>query len=211
MAILSYPVPVDGLRSMQTTNPSLLIRLAEPSDEKAWYQFVDLYQPAIVRSLRFRGLRETDAEDVAQHILLGVAKALRTRPHDHTRAKFRTWLEKVIRNAALNSMRSARADKAVGGTDQLKLVEAIKQSDEDESILEREYQRELFARAASNIRGEFEDATWQAFWLTSVDGEEIESVAAKLNKQTGSIYAARSRVTRRLREEVSRLLGDEEV
>ncbi len=58
------------------------------------------------------------------------------------------------------------------------------------------------------VKIEFDPATWQAFWRTAVLGEAVDSVAADLGKQRGSIYAARSRVMARFRAEVSRLESD---
>ena len=62
--------------------------------------------------------------------------------------------------------------------------------------------------AAQSIECEFEVDSWQAFWRTTVLGESIESVAAALGKQVGSIYAFRSRIVRRLRIEIERLQAE---
>ena len=49
---------------------------------------------------------------------------------------------------------------------------------------------------------EFRDGTWEAFWLTTVDGMSVPETGRVLGKSPGAIYAARSRVMRRLREEI---------
>jgi RNA polymerase sigma-70 factor (ECF subfamily) len=53
------------------------------------------------------------------------------------------------------------------------------------------------------VRKEFQQATWDAFWLTAVEGRAVEVVAEELAKNPGSIYAARSRVIRRIQEKVT--------
>ena len=68
--------------------------------------------------------------------------------------------------------------------------------------LECEYRRSLFRWAAQRIRSEFAEATWDAFWLTTVDGMCVEEAGRTLGKTVGAIYAARSRVMRRLRDEI---------
>jgi RNA polymerase sigma-70 factor (ECF subfamily) len=76
----------------------------------------------------------------------------------------------------------------------------------DESALfDTEYRRQLFRWAAEQIRGEFRETTWDAFWRTCVDGCEIKQVAEQLDVSVGAVYIARSRVLARLRERVSQI------
>ncbi len=70
-------------------------------------------------------------------------------------------------------------------------------------LLRLEYRREVFRWAARQVRKEFHQATWDAFWLTAVEGGTVEVVAEELAKSRGAIYAARSRVIRRIQEKVT--------
>ena len=49
------------------------------------------------------------------------------------------------------------------------------------------------------------DRTWQAFWRFAVDGEDAAAVADALGRRIGSVYAAKSRVLARLRQELDGL------
>lgn len=187
---------------MQTTQLSLIQRLQNADDNEAWQAFAEIYFPAIVHSLRFKGLAIEDSEDVAQQVMVSVASSLAKRPHDPERARFRTWLERVIRNAAINAIQRCPKDRATGGTDILAVLTSMPQADADAALLEREHRKQLLRVAARRIECEFAADTWQAFWRTAVLGETIETVAQQLGKQVGSVYAARSRVMRRLRAEI---------
>ena len=48
-----------------TTNPetreSLILRLPSAADAQAWREFVDLYEPLIIRFAKRRGLQDADA------------------------------------------------------------------------------------------------------------------------------------------------------
>lgn len=189
---------------MLTTQLSLIHRLRNADDHEAWLAFVEIYYPTIVRSLQIKGLQAADAEDAAQQVLISVARALKERPHDPDRAKFRSWLEVVTRNAALNALQRVPRDRATGGTDCLAALNAVPQAT-DEALLDQEHQRQLMRLAAHAIEAEFEPETWQAFWRTTVLGESIEQVALELGKQVGAVYAARSRIIRRLRKEIETL------
>ena len=61
-----------------------------------------------------------------------------------------------------------------------------------------EYRREVFKWAADQVRASVAETTWQAFWLTHVQGVEISEAAHQLGVKVGNIYFARSRVMRRL-------------
>ncbi len=183
---------------MLTTRLSLIDRLHDAGDHEAWCDFAQTYLPVIVNSLRAKGLQHADAEDAAQQVLIAVSRSLAQRPHDPDRARFRTWLETVTKNAALTAM--ARFPKFVATGDSAVHRQLEQHPDSDGDLWDLEYQKQEFRLAAEQVSQEFAPETWQAFWLTAVDGEPIEQVAKKLNKEVGSIYAARSRVMRRLRE-----------
>ena len=56
---------------------------------------------------------------------------------------------------------------------------------------------------ASQVRKESRQATRSAFWPTAIEGRAVEVVAEELAKNRGAIYAARSRVMRRIQEKVN--------
>ncbi len=63
---------------------------------------------------------------------------------------------------------------------------------------------QLVSRALDQVRVEFQPSTWQAFWRTAVDGLTTDAVAAELQMTNAAVRQARSRVSRRLRQQ----LGD---
>ena len=156
-----------------------------------------------------RGLQLADAEDVTQRVFVAVARKLKEWNVDAT-GSFRAWLLTVTRNAVINALARQPKSAARGGTS---TIQRLGQQPERSSLgdeLHREYQRAEFRRAAAEAEHEFEPATWQAFWLTAVEQQETADVASKLGKSSGSVYAARSRVMRRIREKVMALRQSEE-
>jgi RNA polymerase sigma-70 factor (ECF subfamily) len=182
----------------------LLIRVRDPADQAAWQEFVEIYRPVIVRLAQRKGMQVADAEDVAQVVLASVAKAIERREHDPKRAKFRTWLKRVANNAILNALSREKPDRASGDSVlQGVLNQHESPSGPDSDLLRLEYRREVFRWAARQVRQEFRQETWDAFWLTAVEGRAAEAVAVELAKNLGAIYAARSRVMRRIQEKVT--------
>jgi RNA polymerase sigma factor (sigma-70 family) len=192
------------MNSTPETRPSLLIRVRNPADRAAWHEFVEIYRPIILRLARQKGMQEADAEDVAQQVLLAVAKAVEQREHDPQRAKFRTWLHRVAQNTILNALTRRKADRGSGNSAMLAVLNGHESpAGPDSDLLRLEHRREVFRWAARQVRKEFQQATWDAFWLTAVEGRAVETVAQQLAKNPGAIYAARSRVIRRIQEKVT--------
>ena len=71
--------------------------------------------------------------------------------------------------------------------------------------IETEYRRALFRRAALDVQEEVQPESWACFWRTAVERQPIVSVAKSLNKSVGSVYAARSRIMRRIRTRIERV------
>jgi len=192
------------MNSGPETRASLLVRVRDPADQSAWHEFVEIYRPLILRLARQKGIQLADAEDVAQQVLVAVAKAVEKREHDRRRAKFRTWLHRVAQNAILNALTRVRPDRGSGDSAiREKLDQQEAPSGPDAALLQLEYEREVFRWAARQIRKEFHPESWDAFWRTAIEGHDVDSVARELSKSRGAVYAARSRVIRRIQEKVA--------
>ena len=188
------------------TRPSLILRVRDPNDADAWNQFATLYRPVILRLAHRKGIQAADAEDLAQQVLLSVAGAIERWKPDQQRARFRTWLQTIVRNAILNAVQRRSPDQAIGGDSDAERFENNQTArTDDEETLRDEYRRELFQQAAQQIHSEFAEETWDSFWKTAVQGIDIETLSAQSGRTRGSIYASRSRVMKRLREAIEEL------
>jgi RNA polymerase sigma factor (sigma-70 family) len=198
------------MSSAPETRASLILRLRDSGDVVAWEEFVAIYRPVIVRLAVARGLQHSDADDLAQQVLLSVAHSVPDWESDPQRARFRTWLGRVVRNAALNALSRRKSDRGAGGTSALILINGKAAQDCDDSeVLDFEWRREAFRCVADQIRAEFQPKTWEAFWLTAVDGLSAAEAAKQTGKSIGAVYVARSRVMARFQEKVRALCGYE--
>lgn len=190
------------------TRASLLVRLKDQADHEAWYQFAEIYRPVVFRLARLRGMQPADAEDLAQQVLASVARSVEHWQIDSSRARFRTWLSRVATNAILNALTRGAPDRGTGDTGVHDLLTQQPAADAEASqFIRLEERREVFRWAARQIRCEYQPATWDAFWLTAVEGRDVTEAARELRLSLGSVYAARSRVMRRLKEKVQEWEG----
>jgi RNA polymerase sigma-70 factor (ECF subfamily) len=186
------------------TSFTLLQRLAlVPMDQEAWGRFVDRYAPKIIKWCRAWGLQKADVEDVSQSVLMELASRLRRFQYDPGRS-FRGFLKKVVRDALIDS-HSARVLVGVGGTDHLGLLGNVQASDDLVRRLENEFDLELFDEAKRQVRQRVQPRTWEAFFLTTIEGRPSQEVAGLLEMRVGSVYQDKYAVTAMLQEEVRRL------
>src|SRR5262245_61787472 len=182
------------------TRASLLVRLRDPHDTEAWRQFVQLYASVVYGYARKRGLQDADAADLMQEVFRAVASAAGRLNYDPRRGTFRGWLYTVTRNKLYTFLDGRKRQvRGSGDTDAQERLEEQRARDPDaDALWEQEYERRAFAWAADRVRPEFQPATWQAFWLTAVEGCAARDVAARLGLSPGAVYVAKSRVLARL-------------
>jgi RNA polymerase sigma-70 factor (ECF subfamily) len=183
------------------TRQSLLVRLKDPEDVQAWIEFVAIYTPLINRLARAKGFQEADAADLAQDVFHAVAGAIDRYDPNPARGSFRGWLFRIARNLMINSLAARRLrPQATGDSDVRQLLDHVPAADSGATAwFDAEYRRGLFRWAADQVRGEFRDSTWRAFWLTAVEEQEPGNVASVLEISVGAVYIAKSRVMARLR------------
>lgn len=189
------------------TRHSLIQRLQDGGDNAAWDEFASIYRPIIVRIALRKHLQLDDAEDLAQQVLLSVLKNIHKWKADPARARFRTWLQTIVRNATINALNRRPKDQASGGTNSLHQFH--QHPDKSDSLwFDLEWQRETLRWIAQQVRGEFESSTWTAFWETAIEQSPPQEVADKIGKSVGAVYIARSRVMQRIKQRILELDED---
>lgn len=197
-----------GPRPSTATSRSLLGRI-QADDPAAWRRLVDLYGPLVFSWCRRFDLPEQEIADVFQDVFQAVATHVAGFRRERAGDTFRGWLRTITQNKVRDHFRKlGREPGGAGGTEAqirfARLPDAGLPEEDESGATEADAERRLFGQALDLIRGEFEGRTWQAFWRTTVDGSTTSAVAHELGMSPGAVRVAKSRVLRRLREE----LGD---
>jgi RNA polymerase sigma-70 factor (ECF subfamily) len=199
--------PEDLAKTGDQTSLTLLERL-HANEADAWVRLVRLYRPLVAYWCGRGGVVGADADDVIQELFHTAAVKLPEFRRDRPGDTFRGWLRGITRNLLLaHARQAAKQPRAAGGTDAaLRLREVAEPEppadDEDPSA----EVNELYRQALEQVRGEFEERTWQAFVRTAVDGRNATETAAELGLSSASVRQAKSRVLRRLRQELGELI-----
>jgi RNA polymerase sigma-70 factor (ECF subfamily) len=190
------------VEASHATPASLLLRLRQPSEPRAWSEFVDLYTPLIFNWARRAGLAETDAADLVQDVFVLLLSKLPEFQYDR-HGSFRAWLRTVTLNKWRENLRRRRL-----ATRQLEDAEwaELPGTDSDNVFTEEEYRSYLVGRALQLMQAEFPAVVWKACWEMLTSGRPAAAIAAELGISTDAVYTAKYRVLRRLRDQLQGLL-----
>lgn len=190
-------------RSRTLSTDSHLIEGVRCRDPLFWQRFVRLYSPLIYHWCRRAGLRADDSADVMQEVFRSVFTGIPRFQSVRATDTFRGWLWTITRNKLRDLYRRRRGQPEAGAITEgrLTLNELAIWTDRTEDPSESaEGTAILFQRALAELKIEFEDRTWEAFWRTAVEGHVPADVAQSLGISVNAVYKARSRVLSRLRQ-----------
>src|SRR3954470_16199953 len=109
---------------MNETPLSLLERLRrQPGDQPSWRRLTTLYAPLIRRWILQHDTPDADADDLAQEVLLVLARELGGFDHNGRTGAFRLWVRSITANRLRAYWRARRSDPLNGMEDRLARLE----------------------------------------------------------------------------------------
>lgn len=191
-----------------TTRQTLLMRVKNQDDEQAWGEFVTYYKTFIKVILKYLHVSEADSEDLSQDILLKIWKAFAKMDYDAEKARFRTWMNKVIRNAVIDFHRAKnRRIQTIDPSEKVDTENFPLDNDEFSKVIDKEWRAHITNLALENIRPSFNGNAIDVFDMC-LEGITTKTIAEKLNLAEASIYKLRSRVEQKLIQEIKRLKSE---
>ncbi len=190
------------METVGTTRLSFLDRLRDRSTRLGWSEFDERYRELLYRYARRRGVGHDEAEDIVQEVLLNVFQAFDRFQYDRRRGGFRAYLRAAVVHA-LSRRAVKKARPEVPWTPEL--LATIADPDEGvDALWEREWQLHRLRFAMRVVAKEFEPSTLEAFRLHVLADWSVEATARHLGLSHASIYQAKSRILKRLRERVNK-------
>jgi RNA polymerase sigma-70 factor (ECF subfamily) len=190
------------------TRPSLLVRIRDPQDAESWRSFVELYTSPVLRYCRLRGLQDADAADVTQEVMAQVARAMRSFRYAPERGRFRDWLGTITRRKVNRHLTKRNLGTTGGGgkyRPEAMLNPRVIEADPDWSA---EFNAQILRAALERVRPLFGPVTWSAFAGVWMEDRTAAETASALGISLESVYVAKSKVLKRLEEEVLALAED---
>jgi RNA polymerase sigma-70 factor (ECF subfamily) len=186
---------------MEETSASLLERLREPNPTAAWERFVHLYTPLLCHWAKRLGVAGPDVDDLVQEVFTLLLQKMPAFQYDASQ-RFRAWLWTTVLNKHRERLRR-------NGAPERSLADLASEPatpDQLDALIAADYRQYLVQRALALMENDFQPATWRAFWECTVNERPAVEVAAELKLSLDAVYAAKSRVLRRLRAEMHELL-----
>jgi RNA polymerase sigma-70 factor, ECF subfamily len=195
---------LSGMGQDGSTSTSLLHR-SQAREPDAWERLVSLYTPLVRHWCRQAGASAQDIADISQDIFATVSTKLPTFRADRPGTTFRAWMRGVARLKLMEHVRH-RGQPAVGGTSTRKRLEQVAAPPDLLELSEGPDElTQLCQRALTMVRHEFEERTWTAFWRVAVEEQATADVATESGISPAAVRQAKSRILRRLKEEIGEL------
>lgn len=187
------------------TISSFLLSEVRQMSPEGWTRLVSVFGPVVYRWCRCAGISNEEAADVVQEVFATIARRIADFERMKEQGSFRSWIATITRSRVTDYFRRrAKQGVAIGGTD------ALLRLQEKPELLEStidggNIQNQLLHSVTESVKNEFEATTWAAFMLTTVQEKQAAEVARDLGISVASVYQAKSRVLRRLRQRMAEL------
>ena len=200
------------------TRASLLGAAADPANQEARAAFVECYA-SLIRDWCCRwGIQEADQANVFQTMLCRLFEMLPTFQYDRNKGRFRGLLRTMTHHAIVNLHRERQRHPGICGSGDSEVLGRLNEvPDPDDPAVEELAQNlagqverhQQLHEACKRVRLRVKPHTWQAFWLTTVEGMPVSEVAERLGMTEVSVSVAKYRVRERLRSEFKGTAGRE--
>ena len=189
------------------TRITLLQRAQDPNDETAWKEFSDYYAGFISMLLNKMTVPMMYHDDLSQEIMLKLWASIKKFTIDDTRARFRTWLGKVIRNCVIDYMKSeqARKKREEASGEENNQFNLFQQKDSDlDEMIHQEWTDYMLNKAMDHLRESFSGHAVDVFMMSS-QGKSVDEICKELNIPSNTVYVLRSRVKAKFMAELKQL------
>lgn len=208
---------MQGLRHrfwMDATRVTLIERVRNTTDDRAWEEFYATYWGVILRYARKLGLSEDGAQDVLQETMIGLMRLLPTFQYNPTKGRFRNVVLTIAHRRALAAFRRAARSKEQSldepsGDNDLSPVDNLPApaTDSPESLDGKLWQESIYEEAVTRVKRDpaLQAITFDVFQAYAVEGQSADDVAQRYGINKNAVYQIKNRLMRRIAEEVEQL------
>jgi len=192
------------------TRQSLLERLRNLDDHDAWQEFFDTYWKLIYCAAIKFGLSDSEAEEVVQETIIGVARKMETFRYEPHTCSFKGWLMHVTQRRIIDRLRKRQtqpqsftplqSDTTTSGMAPQIPDAAAEQA--FEGMWAEEWEKNLVDAAMERVKRRVNPEHYQIFYLHIVKNMAARDIGKLLGVSAAKVYVVQHRVAHLIRREV---------
>lgn len=189
---------------LESTASRLIGRVRDGRDDLAWKEFDHTYRTLAIRFCLGRGMQLADAEDVAQAVMMSLARSLPRFKYDRSLGRFRSYVLRAVYHESLRHARATRFERP------LDRAAHITDENEDPNLrIERDWRRHHIRRATDQLVLHHDRRTLDIFSQLA-GGRDVTKVARLFATSPANVAKIRTRIVGQIRDTVARqMLGEE--
>lgn len=186
---------------MAFTTQESLLRRVQAGESVGWDEFYGAYRPLICLRGGDFGLSPVECDDLVQAVMLNLFTSEALGRFDPRRGRFRDYFRRIVDRRAVDLLRRRQPPAEA--------PPEAESSDFAEQVgnWEKAWQKHVAAQALVEARQHFDQRTIAAFLAVVEAHRAPTEVAEELGLSVDSVYAAKHRVLRRLRELIAEIEG----
>ena len=195
------------------TSSTLLNRVRDERDHPAWNEFFSRYDPLLREWCGDYRLDDESVDELCQNAWRRLWPRMRNFQYDPS-LRFRGWLRRFLHCCAMDLLKERSVATSLtfdpvefAGSDLFATDRHDLSIDDDEEPFSRLVLIHEGREAQKYVNAQVKPATWQAFWMTKIEGRPTAEVATLLGKSYAAVYYGSERVCGMLRAEGERRLG----
>lgn len=184
------------------TTTTVLHDLCDFDNRSAWERFTLRFRSPVIGFAVRMGLREPEAEDVAQETLLAFADGLRKGSYNREKGRLSDWLFGIAYRQVLKMRgRLARAEVQAPESDTAgSFWSQLPSEKEATASWSEEWAKAVLNQCLQQVRREVETTTIRAFELFALAKQPAGEVGTELGMSRNAVFIAKHRILKRLRE-----------
>ena len=190
------------------TRASLLQRVRDWRDEASWRDFFATYSKFIYSIALKHGLTDSEAEEVVQGTMVGVASAIRDFHYNRETGSFRQWIGNQAKWRIQDQIRRTRRGVPINAErndmpkDRTATLHRLPdERDNLELFLERDWHEAVAATALARVKRRVKPKHFQMFDLYAVKQWPLRRVSRTMNVNVAQVYLVKSRISLMLKQE----------
>ena len=182
------------------TRVSLILRAVNKDDNQAWKEFSHYYQQYLESLLHHLRVPKDEHDEIIQDVLIRLWKSLSS--YKSSKAKFRTWLYTIVRNAVGSHMKkiNSHREKCASFAE----FKEINSGNKFDELADYQWKKYITSQALDRIKKVFSSTAMNVFEL-SLEGVPTEIIAKRNNISRSSAYKMKNRIKERLVGEINYL------